>query len=59
MTRRTKYLIGAAIGLGVAVLAAANVRFVFVAVTSQSGCVAHLKTPGELSGQFRAARSSC
>lgn len=56
---RRKLLILAGVGAAVLLLVLANVHLVYVAVTSQSGCVDHLKTSGEASGGFRAARSSC
>lgn len=49
------------IGAGLLLLAAANVHLVYVSVTSQPDCVAHLRQ-GEspaASGQFRAAQSAC
>lgn len=36
----------------------ANVHLVYVAVTSQPDCVAHIKDRGE-TGQYRAAKSAC
>ena len=54
----------AAIGLVVAGLVvlvlAANAHLVYVAVTSQPDCVAHLKqADAGQSGSFRAAKSAC
>ena len=54
----------AAIGLVVAGLVvlvlAANAHLVYVAVTSQPDCVAHLKqADATQSGSFRAAKSAC
>lgn len=43
---------------GLLLFAGANVHLVYVAVTSQPDCVAHLKEPGDGDG-YRAARSSC
>lgn len=54
-TRRM--LIGAAV-LIVAVLLAANIHLVYVAFSSQPGCVTHLKNEGE-PGTYRAAKSAC
>jgi len=42
-----------------AILVFANVHFVYVALSSQPDCVPHLKSSGEASGSFRAAKSSC
>ncbi len=54
-------LIGLAIAVGVALLLLANAHLVYVAVSSQPECVAHLKAgeaaPGP--GQFSAAKPSC
>ncbi len=49
------------VSLGVLLLIAANAHLVYVAVTSQPDCVAHIRH-GEGSGsgeRFGAARSSC
>lgn len=43
----------------VLVFIAANSHLVYVAFTSDPGCVTHLKDPGAQPGQFRAAKSSC
>lgn len=40
-------------------IVAANAHLVYVAVTSQPDCVAHLKEPGTAPGEYRAARPSC
>ncbi len=60
MTAR-RIRLGIIIGIAAAVtlLLLANAHLVYVAMTSQPDCVAHLKTFGEASGQFRAARPSC
>lgn len=42
-----------------AILVFANAHFVYVALSSQPDCVPHLKSSGEASGSFRAAKSSC
>jgi len=57
----TRAKLGILIGVALAVLllVLANAHLVYVAATSQPDCVSHLKTSGEASGQFRAARSSC
>jgi hypothetical protein len=54
-------LVWAAIGAGLLLLLIANSHLVYVAITSQPECVAHLRQgegdPGQ--GKFSAARSSC
>lgn len=52
---RPVWLLAAAI----AAVMAANAHLVFVAVTSDPGCVAHLKEKGDRPGQYRAAKSAC
>ena len=49
------------IGIAAAILLLllANAHLVYVATTSQPDCVNHLKSSGEATGSFRAARSSC
>jgi hypothetical protein len=47
------------VGAGLLVLVLANTHLVYVAVTSQPECVAHLESPGETPGSFRAAKSAC
>lgn len=57
---RQKLAIALAIGAGLALLVGANWHLVYVAVTSQPDCVAHLR-PGEggAAGAYSAARSAC
>jgi hypothetical protein len=55
MTRRTIWLLVAAGTLGVL---GANAHLVYVAVTSQPDCVAHVR-PGSGGAGFGAAQSSC
>ena len=58
---RTKTIIWLAIGAGLLLLLIANSHLVYVAITSQPDCVAHVRQ-GEGSakdGRFSAARSSC
>jgi len=43
----------------VLVFAGANAHLVYVAISSEPGCVTHLKGKAEVSGQYRAARSAC
>jgi hypothetical protein len=45
------------VGAGLLLVGAANAHLVYVALTSQPACVAHLR-PGE-SGGLSAARSAC
>jgi hypothetical protein len=50
-----------AVALGLLLLVGANAHMIYVAVTSQPDCVAHLR-PGESHGQssaFSAAQSDC
>ncbi|MCW3473184.1 hypothetical protein [Limobrevibacterium gyesilva] len=56
-----KLVVGLSIGFGLLGLGFANAHLVYVAVTSQPDCVAHLKERGDRAGQamFRAARSAC
>lgn len=53
--------LGVLIGVAAAVLLLllANAHLVYVAVTSQPDCVSHLKSSGETTGNYRAARSAC
>lgn len=46
------------IGVGALVFIGANAHLVYVALTSQTDCVEHLKTEGH-DGAYRAARPSC
>jgi hypothetical protein len=57
---RAKLAVGLLVAAGIALVAAANGHLVYVAVTSQPDCVAHLK-PGVTApaGSFSAARSAC
>jgi hypothetical protein len=58
---RTKVVVWAAVGAGLLLLLIANSHLVYMAVTSQPECVAHVRQ-GEGSakdGKFSAARSSC
>lgn len=59
--RRTSRLVIGLVATGLVVLVlAANAHLLYVSVTSQPDCVAHLK-PGDSaqSGSFRAAKSAC
>jgi hypothetical protein len=58
---KTKPFVWAAIGAGLLLLLIANSHLVYMAITSQPECVAHLRQ-GEgdpKQGKFSAARSSC
>ena len=58
---RTKAVLWLALGAGLLLLLIANSHLVYVAVTSQPECVAHVRQ-GEgaaKDGKFAAARSSC
>jgi hypothetical protein len=58
---RTRPFVWAAIGAGILLLLIANSHLVYVAITSQPECVAHLRQGEGVSGEgkFSAARSSC
>ena len=56
---RKKLAIYLGIAAAVLLLVLANAHLVYVATTSQPDCVAHLKSSGEATGNYRAARSSC
>lgn len=58
-TKRGRRTIGVLIAAGLLLVAAANWHLVYVAVTSQPDCVAHLRAGTGQSGQFSAAKSSC
>ncbi len=59
--RASTVLVATLIAAGALLLVLANTHLVYVALTSQPGCVAHLKS-GEAAagkGEFRAAKSAC
>lgn len=60
---RRKAMIWLLVGAGLLLLAGANSHLVYVAMTSQPECVAHLRDADSTSTgerrQFRAAKSSC
>lgn len=58
---KSRALLWLAIGAGLALLVAANAHLVYVAMTSQPECVAHLRTGDNpnAAAQFSAAKSSC
>jgi len=60
ITLSTKTAVGLVVAGLVVLVLAANAHLVYVAVTSQPDCVAHLKqTDTGQSGSFRAAKSAC
>jgi hypothetical protein len=60
LTKRGRRMVGVLIAAGLLLVAAANWHLVYVAVTSQPDCVAHLRAgSAQSSGQFSAAKSSC
>lgn len=57
-TRRF-HLLWLLIAAAVAVFVGANAHLVYVAVSSEPGCVAHLKDKSGRPGGYRAAKSAC
>jgi hypothetical protein len=58
---KSRTVLWLSIGAGLALLVAANAHLVYVAMTSQPDCVAHLRAGDNpnAAAQFRAAKSSC
>ncbi|MCA6110905.1 hypothetical protein [Bradyrhizobium cenepequi] len=57
---KAKSIVWLSIGLGLIVFAAANAHLLYVAVSSQPDCVAHLRHgEGNGTNSFSAATSSC
>jgi hypothetical protein len=56
---KTRLVVGLIVAAVVLLLVLANTHLVYVATTSQSECISHLKTSGEASGSFRAAKPAC
>jgi hypothetical protein len=57
---KTKSIVWLSVGFGLIVLAAANAHLLYVAVSSQPDCVAHLQHgEGDGANSFSAATSSC
>ncbi len=58
---KSRALLWLSIGAGLALLFAANAHLVYVAMTSQPDCVAHLRSGDSpnAAAQFSAAKSSC
>lgn len=60
MTRAGRVTLGLLVAAGTALFLAANGHLVYVAMTSQPDCVAHVKPgQGAPAGSFTAARSAC
>ena len=65
LTKRGRRMVGVLIAAGLLLVAAANWHLVYVAVTSQPDCVAHVRRDdnarggGGAAGAFSAAQSSC
>ena len=57
--RRISWAVWLLVGAGVLVFCSANAHLVYVAVSSQPECVAHLKEPQRGGGSYRAAQSDC
>lgn len=55
----SKPIIFAAIALAGLLLLVANGHLIYVALTSQPGCVAHDRTSDMTTGRFAAAKPSC
>lgn len=56
---KARLVIGLIVAAAALLLVLANAHLVYVATTSQSECIPHLKTSGEASGSFRAAKPAC
>ncbi|WP_424630801.1 hypothetical protein [Bradyrhizobium sp. SYSU BS000235] len=57
---KTKSIVWLSVGVGLIVFVAANAHLVYVAVSSQPDCVAHVKRgEGRSTASFSAATSSC
>jgi hypothetical protein len=60
INRSTKAIVGLVMAGLVVLVLAANAHLVYVAVTTQPDCVAHLKlADAGHSGSYRAAKSAC
>jgi hypothetical protein len=59
--QKIRFIVALAVGGGLLALALANLHLVYVAVSTQPDCVAHLKRGESASvpGSFSAARSAC
>ena len=54
-----RWKVGIGVGAIVLLIVVANVHLVYVAVTSQPDCVAHLRAGEAAGGGYSAAKSSC
>lgn len=59
LTRRGRLSLWLLVAAGLALVIGANWHLVYVAVTSQPDCVAHVRTGDAAHGSFSAAQSSC
>lgn len=59
LTRRGRLSLWLLVAAGLALVIGANWHLVYVAVTSQPDCVAHVRTGDAARGSFSAAQSSC
>ena len=57
MSRR--WTIGLTVLAGLALVVGANAHLLYVALTSQPGCVAHVQQGDTRPGQFAVAKSAC
>jgi len=60
-TRKRRHIVWLAVGIGLLLLAGANVHLVYVAIQSQPECVSHTRLGEAVAGAttYGAARSSC
>lgn len=56
---KARLVVGLIVTAVVLLLVLANTHLIYVATMSQSECIPHLKTSGESSGSFRAAKPAC
>jgi hypothetical protein len=56
---KIRWMVVLIVSAGAMLIAGANAHLVYVAVTSQPECVAHLKDASSAPGQYRAAKSAC
>jgi hypothetical protein len=58
-TRLQRFRVLWLLAAAVALFAGANAHLVYVAVSSEPGCVTHLKDKSGSPGEYRAAKSAC
>jgi hypothetical protein len=58
-TRPRRFRVLWLLAAAVALFAGANAHLVYVAVSSEPGCVTHLKDKSGSPGEYRAAKSAC